>query len=177
MIADAGAVPRQNPAHADLSLPVRRERLVMSAAAFRPPRRLPGGILQLLRKSKVQERGQRAVACPFLFPVVIPQQNSHDKGLPPCCGCLFQLKLPVRRQPRQGVWGGVKDYIAILFGCWCTEMCLETNMIYWPALIWCTICLMPSTCTNLLLSLGMRGDSQLLMMLLYLREFQKCCFL
>lgn len=94
MIADAGAVPRQNSACADWSLPVRRQQLVMLAAVSGPPRHLPRGILQLLRKGKVQEQGQRAAACPFLFPVVIPHQNSDDKGLPPCWGGLLQLNLP-----------------------------------------------------------------------------------
>jgi len=87
-------VPRQNPACADLSFPIRREQLVVLVAASSPPRHLPGGILQLLGKGKVQERGWRAAACPFLFPVVMPWPNRDDQGLPPRCGCLFQSKLP-----------------------------------------------------------------------------------
>lgn len=115
MIADAGAVPRQNPARADPSLPVRMERLVMLAAVFGPPIHLPGGILQLLRKGKVQERGQRAAACPFLFPVVIPGETSNDKSLPPCCGCLLQFKLPESGVRQDRVCGEGLKHIAILF--------------------------------------------------------------
>lgn len=60
MIADAGAMPRQNPAHVALSLPVGREWLDMLVAACTlplMPHYLPGGILPLLRKGKVQEWG------------------------------------------------------------------------------------------------------------------------
>lgn len=103
------------------------------------------------------------------FPV--PKGNSMAKRR--CQRSPVVLRLPVsvkittvRRQPRQGVWGGVKDYTAILLRCWHSEMCLETNMIYWPALKWCTTHLMLSPCTNLLLSLGMREDGWPLTMLL-----------
>lgn len=113
MIADAGAMPRQNPAHVTLSLPVGREWLDELGAAFTLPLMPQDTSLEGSSHSweKARFRSGAREQQLVLFTVVISLQNKVMTKFPPCCGFLLQLKLPGRYQPGQGVWGGNKHHL------------------------------------------------------------------
>lgn len=112
LTADAGAMPRQNPAHVALSLPTGREWLNMLVAAFTlplcprtPPWRDPA------TPKKRQGSGVRPGSSSLSF--LVHSSNSMAKeqwqSFLPCCGFLFLLTLPARCQSRQDVWGEDKN--------------------------------------------------------------------
>lgn len=141
MIADAGAMPRQNPAHVGLSLPIGREWSDMLVAAFTLPLMPQDTSLEGSSHSWEKAKFESGVREQhFFFFFLVHSGNSTSKQqwqFPPCYCFLFLFKLPARCQSRQGVRGEDKNHLESLYRCWSTEVYLEINTIYRPVLEWC----------------------------------------